>query len=170
VERGWLLPSFHTAIEETLATELRVGLYGWSVTDCRVTLVASRFSAPTPPAGYFRWLTTVVLATALERAGTSVCAPVSDFEVDIPADTTSAVLQRLLAAGATPRPPELRTTRCRITGTMPTDQVHAIEQRLADLTRGEGSFFASPAGYEPVQGAPPARRGHRPQRTAARPG
>jgi ribosomal protection tetracycline resistance protein len=170
VERGWLLPSFHTAIEETLATELRVGLYGWSVTDCRVTLIASRFSAPTPPAGYFRWLTTVVLATALERAGTSVCAPVSDFEVDIPADTTSAVLQRLLAAGATPRPPELRTTRCRITGTVPTDQVHAIEQRLADLTRGEGSFFASPAGYEPVQGAPPSRRGHRPERAAARPG
>jgi translation elongation factor EF-G len=99
-----------------------------------------------------------------------VCAPVSEFEVDIPADTTSAVLQRLLAAGATPRPPELRRTRCRITGTVPTDEVHAIEQRLADLTRGEGSSFSSPAGYEPVQGAPPARRGHRPQRMADRPG
>jgi ribosomal protection tetracycline resistance protein len=170
VERGWLLPSFHTAIEETLATELRVGLYGWSVTDCRVTLIASRFSAPTPPAGYFRWLTTVVSASALERAGTTVCAPVSEFEVDIPADTTSAVWQRLLAAGATPQPPELRTTRCRITGIVPTDQVHAIEQRLADLTRGEGSFFSSPTGYEPVQGSPPERRGHRAQRVAARPG
>jgi ribosomal protection tetracycline resistance protein len=170
VERGWLLPSFHTAIEETLATELRVGRYGWLVTDCRVTLIASRFSAPTPPAGYFRWLTTVVLTAALERAGTTVCAPVSEFEVDIPADTTSAVLQRLLAAGATPRPPELRTTRCRVTGTVPTDQVHAIEQRLADLTRGEGSLFTSPAGYEPVQGAPPVRRSYRPHRVAARPG
>jgi ribosomal protection tetracycline resistance protein len=99
-----------------------------------------------------------------------VCAPVSEFEVDIPADTTSAVLQRLLAAGATPRPPELRTTRCRVTGTVPTDQVHAIEQRLADLTRGEGSLFTSPAGYEPVQGAPPVRRSYRPHRVAARPG
>jgi ribosomal protection tetracycline resistance protein len=169
VERGWLLPSFHTAIEETLGTELEVGLHGWRVTDCLVTLVSSRFSAPTPPAGYFRWLTTVVLREALDRAGAAVCAPVSDFEVDVPTDTTRAVWQKLLASGATPGTPRHGATRCVITGTVPTDQVHSIEQRLADLTRGEGFLITSPAGYEPVQGPAPVRRAYRAPRAGVRP-
>jgi ribosomal protection tetracycline resistance protein len=158
VERGFLLPSFHTAIEETLTSELRQGLFGWRVTDLVVTLIHSRYSAPTPPAGYFRQLTSSVFREALRLAGTTVCAPVSQFEVDIPARSISQVLKKLLAAGATPQPPEQRNSRCRIIGTIPTDQVHTFEQRLPHLTTGEGFLIVNPAGYEPVAGSPPVRR------------
>ncbi|MBA3310840.1 MAG: TetM/TetW/TetO/TetS family tetracycline resistance ribosomal protection protein [Nocardioidaceae bacterium] len=157
VERGWLLPSFHTAVEETLPIELRVGLFGWRVTDCMVTLTQSRYCAPTPPAGYFRWLTSVVLRGALRLAGTTVCAPVSEFEVEIPSQSISQVLQVLHAAGATPGHPEIRTTRCHISGAIPTDQVGPFEQRLPGLSHGEGFFSSRPAGYRPVQGPPPMR-------------
>lgn len=157
VERGWLVPSFHTAIEETLTAELTEGLSGWRVTDLVVTLTQSRYSAPTPPAGYFRWLTSVVFREALQDAGTTVCAPVSNFEVEIPARSISQVLQKLLAAGATPGPPEMRATRCRIIGNIPTDKVHPFEQRLPGLTMGEGFLIVLPAGYEPVSGPPPIR-------------
>lgn len=157
VERGWLLPSFHTAIEETLSAELSEGLFGWRVTDLVVTLTHSRYSAPTPPAGYFRWLTSVVFRRALQGAGTTACAPVSEFEVDIPARSISQVLQKLLAAGATPGPPEMRTTRCRIIGNIPTARVHTFEQRLPGLTKGEGFLIVLPTGYEPVLGPPPTR-------------
>ena len=44
VERGYLLPSFHVAIEETLDRELAEGLHGWRLTDLRVRVVHSRFS------------------------------------------------------------------------------------------------------------------------------
>jgi ribosomal protection tetracycline resistance protein len=158
VERGWLLPSFHTAIEETVPAELAVGLYGWRVTDCVVTLTQSRFHAPTPPAGYFRSLTSTVLRAALRHAGTTVCAPVSEFEVDVPADTVTAVLHKLQSVGATAQPLTQGSTRCRITGVMPTARVHSFEQRLPPLTRGEGVFVSQPAGYEPVHGPPPTRR------------
>ncbi len=157
VERGWLLPSFHTAVEETLSTELEEGLYGWKVTDCVVTLTQSRYHAPTPPAGYFRSLTAIVLREALRRAGTVVCAPVSEFELDVPNGSISKVLQMLHAAGAIPEPLEMRTTRCRIPGTIPTEQVHSFEQRLPGLTQGEGYFSSRPLGYEPVHGSPPTR-------------
>jgi ribosomal protection tetracycline resistance protein len=159
VERGWLIPSFHTAVEETLAIELRTGLLGWTVTDCVVTLTESRYCAPTPPAGYFRALTATVLRRALALGGTTVCAPVSSFELEIPSTAVSPVLQRLHAGGATPAPLEMRASRCRITGTIPTEQVHGFESRLPHLTSGEGVFFSEPAGYEPVQGSPPVRRG-----------
>jgi ribosomal protection tetracycline resistance protein len=157
VERGWLLPSFHTAIEETLSAELREGLFGWMVTDLVVTLTQSRYCAPTPPAGYFRRLTSVVFRRALHGAGTTACAPVSEFEVDIPTRSISQVLHKLLAAGATPGPPEMRTTRCRIIGNIPTANVHTFEQRLPGLTNGEGSLIVLPAGHEPVPGPSPTR-------------
>ena len=86
-----------------------------------------------------------------------MCAPVSEFEVEIPSQSISQVLQVLHAAGATPGPPEIRTTRCHISGAIPTDQVGPFEQRILGLSQGEGFFSSRPAGYEPVQGPRPAR-------------
>ncbi|MDQ3481416.1 MAG: hypothetical protein M3423_08845 [Actinomycetota bacterium] len=169
VELGGLLLSFHTAIEETVPATLEEGLYGWRVTDCVVTLTNSGYWAPVSVAGDFRRLTAIVLRDALRCAGTTVCAPVSEFEVEIPSRSISQVLQKLHAAGATPEPPEMRTARCRITGAIPTDQVHTFEQRLPGLTQGEGFFFSRPVGYEPVQGAPPTRSVGGAGRAAPRP-
>jgi ribosomal protection tetracycline resistance protein len=163
VERGWLIPSFHTAIEETLPTELRQGLYGWAVTDLVVTLTQSRYSAPTPPAGYFRSLTSAVLREALHRAGTTVCAPASDLELEAPAASISVVLHELQAVGAAVHATDAGPTRVRITATVATERVQRVEQRLPDLTGGRGFVVSRPAGYEPVVGPPPVRR------SAARP-
>ncbi|MGH3385312.1 MAG: GTP-binding protein [Nocardioidaceae bacterium] len=155
VERGYLLPSFHVAIEETVPTVVTEGLFGWAVTDCVVTLVHGRFHAPTPSAGEYRRLIAATFRDALRRAGTVVCAPVSRFELEIPADTVSSVLAKLVQAGATPEAAEVGTTRGRLTGTMPTDGVDTFEQRLPAMTSGQSVFFSEPAGYVPIQGVPP---------------
>ena len=157
-ERGYLLPSFHHAVEETVPAVLTRGLRGWRVVDWVVTLTDARFSAPTPPAGYYRELTTRTLGEALERAGTYVCEPVSTFEIEAPADAVSQVLQLLLAARGTPDQPGFGGRRCRITGRIPADQVHGLERRLPELTQGQGFIVAQPDGYEPVVGAQPTRR------------
>ncbi len=164
VQRGYLLPSFHVAIEETLSTVVDEGLFGWRVTDCRVTLVHGRYHAPTPSAGEYRRLTTAAFGHALRQAGTKVCAPFSSFELEVPADVLTSVLAKLVAIGATPDIAEVGTTRCRVTGTMPTEEVDEFEQRLPGNTSGQGVFFSEPAGYQPVQGLAPTRevRGDRP--------
>lgn len=158
VHLGGLLLSFHTAIEETVPKALQCGVHGWRVTDCVVTLTHSGYWAPVSSAGDFRRLTAIVLRGALERAGTTVCAPVSEFEVEIPAGAMSQVLHRLATTGATPEEPVLGTSRCRLTGVMPTDQLNVFEQRLPALTQGEGVFFSRPAGFRETVGPPPIRR------------
>jgi ribosomal protection tetracycline resistance protein len=158
VERGYLLPSFHVAIEETLASELGEGLHGWRLTDVRVRVVHARFHAPTPAAGEFRRLTVATFRRALQQAGTTVCAPVSRFELGLPADALPSVLSALVAAGATAEPVEVGTSRCRVTGTIPTGAVAELERRLPDLTSGRGFLTSEPAGHVPVRGTPPARR------------
>ncbi len=157
VERGYLLPSFHVAIEETVPAVVAQGLFGWRVTDCLVTLVHGRFHAPTPSAGEYRRLTATTFREALQRAGTIVCAPFSRFELEFPAEVLTSVLARLVTTGARPGPAEMGTTRCRLAGTMPTEEIDEFEQRLPEMTSGQGVLFSEPAGYEPVPGVPPTR-------------
>lgn len=49
------------------------------------------------------------------------------------------------------------TTRCRLTGTMPTEEVAGFAQRLPGMASGQGVLFSEPNGYEPVRGVPPPR-------------
>ena len=138
IERGYLLASFHTAIEQTLSTVVEKGLFGWRVTDCIVSLIHGRYHAPTPSAGDYRRLTAAVFGQALRKAGTTVCAPVSQFELDAPAESLTSALGKLVAVGAIPAPAVVDSTRCRITGTMPTAAVDEFEQRVPSVTAGRG--------------------------------
>ncbi len=146
-ERGYLLPAHHRAIEETVPRVMARGLLGWRVVDWVVTLTNARFSAPTPPAGYYRDLTETALRRALREAGTCECEPVSDFEVEVPEESFTAVLHVLTAAGATPALPVFGGGRCTVTGRIPTRSVHGVERGLPELTGGRGFLVSEPAGY-----------------------
>jgi len=98
-----------------------------------------------------------------------VCAPFSSFELEIPADALTSVLAKLVAAGATPEIAETGTTRCRVTGTMPTAEIDEFEQRLPGHTSGQGVLFSEPTGYEPVQGSAPTRPVHGGRETGRHP-
>jgi ribosomal protection tetracycline resistance protein len=149
-ERGYLLPAHHRAIEETVPRVMARGLLGWRVVDWLVTLTDARFSAPTPPAGYYRDLTERALRRALREAGTRECEPVSAFEVEVPEESFTAVLHVLTAAGATPGLPTFAGGRCTVSGTIPTRSVHGVEHGLPELTGGRGFLVTEPAGYCPV--------------------
>ena len=164
-ERGYLLPAFHRAIEETVPRVLATGLLGWRVVDWVVTLTDGRFSAPTPPAGYYRDLTERALRRALQQAGTCECEPVSAFEVEVPEESFTAVLHVLTAAGATPDLPVFAAGRCTVTGTIPTRSVHAVERGLPELTGGRGFLVSEPAGYVQISDASSRPRGSRRRRS-----
>ncbi len=149
-ERGYILPAHHRAIEETVPRVMASGLLGWRVVDWVVTLTNARFSAPTPPAGYYRDLTERALRRALREAGTCECEPVSTFEVEVPEASFTAVLHVLIAAGATPDLPVFSAGRCTVTGRIPTRSVHGVERGLPELTGGRGFLVSEPAGYERV--------------------
>ena len=171
VERGWLLPQFHHAVEEQLRTELAEGLHGWRIADLDVRTVHSRWGAPTPSPSDFRRVTHRAFRQALAAAGTVVCAPVSRFELEVPAEALSRVLGALVAAGATPEPLDTGPTS-RVVGTLPTEQVATFEQRLPGYTSGRGVFWSEPYGYVPVTGPPPSRGSARstPPGASRRPG
>jgi ribosomal protection tetracycline resistance protein len=165
IEPGALPVAFQKAVEETVRGTLREGLSGWPVTDCTVTLTHSGYTPP-PPFGWSKWstsaadfrhLTPLVLMTALRRAGTQVYEPIHRFSLDIPADTFGLVLLMLARLGAVPGAPQPRGSSCLVEGDIPAAWVHALEQQLPALTRGEGVLDSAFDRYQAVRGPAPVR-------------
>ena len=102
-ELGSLPLAFYRAIEETVHETFGQGLSGWEVTDGIVTLTQAGFWSPVSTAADFRKLTPLVLMQALLDAGTEVCEPVEELDLEIPEDTFGAVCGALVNARATIR-------------------------------------------------------------------
>ncbi|HEX5505301.1 MAG TPA: hypothetical protein VFW96_21970, partial [Thermomicrobiales bacterium] len=156
-ELGALPLAFYRAIEETLHETFAQGLCGWEVTDCAVTLTHAGFNSVVSTAGDFRKLTPLVLMRALSLAGTAVCEPIEELEIDLPEDTFGAVCGALVNARATMRGASLDGASYRVVCAIPTAELRSVEQQLPGLTRGDGSWVSRFAGYVPVAGEPPVR-------------
>ena len=86
---------FSTVMRRHVAHALDHGLFGWHVTDCRVTVTDIAYTSadgppsrrgPLPSAHDFRKLTPLVLRQALLRAGVRVCEPVLEVALEVPTD------------------------------------------------------------------------------------
>ncbi|WP_219825577.1 elongation factor G [Nonomuraea typhae] len=172
VSLGAMPYAFFKAVEDTVHETLRQGLRGWQVVDCVVTMTHSGYSPRQSHAhaifdksmsstGYdFRYLTPLVLMSALAQAGTRVCEPLHRFWLEIPPDALGPVLPLLARLRAVPRTQADGV----IEGEIPAAAVHELQQLLPALTRGEGVLESAFARYQPVTGTPPerARTDHNP--------
>jgi len=154
---------FEEAMREHVRDALRRGPQGWEVTDCVVTMFDCWYSladgppsrrGPMPTAGDFKGLTPLVLARALERAGTVVCEPVLHVRLEVPPDSLGAMLAAARALGAELGVPEARDVAV-VEGELPAVRVDELRRRLPALTGGEGVLESCFAGYRPAVSAVP---------------
>jgi ribosomal protection tetracycline resistance protein len=154
---------FHTV--ETFATQmagfvreaLTEGLAGWQVTDCVVTMTDCGYLSPTTSPADFRRLTQLVLATALERAGTWVCEPLADLGLEMPASTAPGVLAALGRLGGRVRGQFSANGLTRADAVLPVARVRSLQNQLPGLSMGEGILETRFGGYQPVGDNPPRR-------------
>jgi ribosomal protection tetracycline resistance protein len=135
---------------------LQEGLYGWQVTDCRVTMTDCGYSAGSTAAD-FRHLTPLVVMRALEEAGTAVCEPTMRARVEIPVETLGSVIGALARLGAAVETPSIWDDLAAIEMVLSAARARDLQRQLSGLTHGEGVFESSFEGYRPVAGDPPAR-------------
>ena len=149
--------AFTKAMEDTVRETLREGLQGWQVIDCAVTMTHSGYDPPGTGRRDFRYLTPLVLMSALERAGTTVCEPVHRFHLEIPSDTFGAVSQVLARHEAPLQGIETLATSSQLEGNIAAARVHELQQLLPGLTRGEGVLASTFDHYQPIRGDAPTR-------------
>ncbi|MCC3372397.1 translation factor GTPase family protein [Cohnella sp. REN36] len=158
VELGSLPLPFHHAIEESVLETLKQGLYGWRVTDIKVTLTDSGYSSPVSTAADFRKLTPLVLMEALSRAGTDVYEPMNGFEFTLPASGLGTALFQLSKVKAELYDPMLSKEEYLLTGAIPARVTEPFKAKVQSYTEGEGMFISKPVGYRKVTDEVPTRK------------
>ncbi|MET0694432.1 MAG: hypothetical protein ABWY56_10900, partial [Propionibacteriaceae bacterium] len=159
---------FAAAIERHVLDALSRGRYGWTVTDCVVTLVEAAYSVadgppskrgPTSTSRDYRKVAPVVCRQALRLAGTQVCEPVLRIWLEVP-EADAAALQTVLGRmRAQPLGQSQAGPMARIEARLVAARLHDLQHQLPDLTGGEGVLEYSFDGYQAVEGRPP-RRAH----------
>ncbi|SDR78662.1 ribosomal protection tetracycline resistance protein [Friedmanniella luteola] len=169
VERGAMPAAFFTAVEDGVRSALAAGPHGWPVPDVRVTMTHSGYAprqshahqtfdkAMSSTGADFRYLTPLVLMTALLRAGSCVCEPVHRFTLEAPRVAQGAVLGVLAQLGAVPLDTGYEDGLVVVGGHVPASAVHDLRLRLPGLTSGEGSLTTGLDHLRPVLGPPPER-------------
>jgi ribosomal protection tetracycline resistance protein len=154
--------AFEAQLTSYVLDALAEGPAGWQVTDCAVTVTDCGYSSPTTSAADYRRLTELVLATALQRAGTWVCEPLAEVSLEVPATTAPGVLGVVtrLAGRVTGQFSAHGSTRA--SAIMPVAQVRALQHQLPGLSMGEGILEQRSGGYQPIGEHPPSRPRSRP--------
>jgi ribosomal protection tetracycline resistance protein len=161
------LASFSEHMERYVRDALREGLHGWQVTDCLVTMTSCAYSVPDGPpskrgplstSGDYRKLTPIVLMRALEQARTSVCEPVLEVRLEVPAESVGAVIAAIGQLGATAEMDSVRGDLATVDTVLSILAAQDLQRELSRLTSGEGVLETSFAGYEPVIGEQPSRQ------------
>jgi ribosomal protection tetracycline resistance protein len=150
--------NFAAMMTSYITQALCEGLRGWPVTDCTVTMTESGYISPSTTAAHFRKLTPLVLMAALDQAGTAVCEPMIRVSLDIPAETTGAVLAAVARLGGTAGAPVPRADLVALRALLPAARAQDLQRQLPGLTSGEGVAETSFGGYRAVTGPPPVRR------------
>jgi ribosomal protection tetracycline resistance protein len=150
---------FRAQMERYVRVALRSGLAGWEVVDCVVTMTECAYSVadgppsrrgPTSTAADFRKLTPLVLAQALQRAGTVVCEPVVRLTLEVPTRSVGAVLPALARLNASVETPLPHGELSTVEALLPVTRADELQRQLAGLTGGEGVAEAAFAGYQAV--------------------
>jgi ribosomal protection tetracycline resistance protein len=149
--------TFASQIEAYVHEALEEGPHGWQVTDCRVTLTDCGYASPVSTPADFRRLSQLVVAEALDQAGTWVCEPLADLSVEVPAATAQGVLATLGRLGGRVTGQFSANGVTRASAVLPVAQVRALQSRLPGLSMGEGILESRPGGYQPIGEHPPTR-------------
>ena len=149
--------AFATQMEAYVREALLEGLAGWQVTDCRVTMTDCGYASPVTSAADYRRLTQLVLAVALERAGTWVCEPLSELALEMPSETAQGVLAALGRLGGRVTGQFSANGLTRASADLPVARVRSLQHQLPGLSMGEGVLESRPGGYQPIGSDPPRR-------------
>jgi ribosomal protection tetracycline resistance protein len=149
--------TFVAQMEANVREALEEGPHGWPVTDCRVTMWDCGYTSPRSTLQDFRRLTQLVLATALERAGTWVCQPLAAIALELPAASAPGMLAVLSRIGGRVTGQFSANGQSQLSAVLPVDRVRDLQHQLPGLTGGEGVLEQRFGGYQPVGEHPPRR-------------
>jgi ribosomal protection tetracycline resistance protein len=160
-----MLPRYQNHVEKCLPDALKQGLYGWEVTDLKVTLIDGEHHIfHTHPLDFFV-ATPMAVMNGLVNTGTTLLEPMLDFRISAPEDAGGRIMGDLVHMRSEFDSPVISKGSFTVTGKVPVSTSMDFPVRLSSVTSGHGVLTTRFSGYQPCAielGAASPRRGVNP--------
>lgn len=148
ITTGYLKQTFQNGVEDGVHAYLDQGLYGWELTDMKISLISYEFNSVDGTPSDYRDLSPLVLFDALKKAGTKLLWPISEYQLSIPTSHMGRAMSELQRMKATIEEPAIEAERCIIKGIIPVELSHNYDLTVHQYTAGTGHFESKVIGYE----------------------
>lgn len=144
-----LLQSYQNEVKRRVPEALRQGLYGWEVTDLKITLIEGEHHVWHTHPLDFVIATPMALMNGLASSGTILLEPMLRFRMTVPEGIGGRMLSDLVQMRARFDSPVIVNGRCIVEGVVPAAESLDFPVQLRSLTGGRGIWTTTFFGYEP---------------------
>jgi ribosomal protection tetracycline resistance protein len=143
-----LLPQYQNETARRVPEALQQGLYGWEVTDLKITLIEGQHHVWHTHPLDFAVATPMGIMDGLARVGTKLLEPILQVRIVVPEENGGRVMNDLVQMRGTFEPPVLQGERMIIEGRLPLATSLDYPVNLSSYTKGRSTFTSFFAGYE----------------------
>lgn len=144
-----LLPQYQNETARRVPEALQQGLYGWEVTDIKITLIEGQHHVWHTHPLDFAVATPMGIMDGLSKVGTKLLEPILQVRIVVPEENGGRVMNDLVQMRGTFEPPILQGDRMIIEGRLPLATSLDYPITLSSYTKGRSTFSSYFAGYEP---------------------
>lgn len=142
-----LLVSYQNEVARRVPEALQQGLFGWEVTDIKVTLIEGEHHVWHTHPLDFAVATPMGIMDGLARIGVKLLEPMLSFRLSVPEETGGKLMNELVLMRGEFETPVVRGERMEIEGMLPVATSLDFPARFGSLTKGRGALSTFFAGY-----------------------
>lgn len=143
-----LLLQYQNETARRVPEALLQGLYGWEVTDLKITLVEGQHHVWHTHPLDFAVATPMAIMNGLANVGTTLLEPILQVRIVVPEENGGRVMNELVQMRGMFEPPVLLGDRMVIEGRLPLATSLEYPVSLSSYTKGRSTFTSFFAGYE----------------------
>ncbi|MBC8059659.1 MAG: TetM/TetW/TetO/TetS family tetracycline resistance ribosomal protection protein [Clostridiaceae bacterium] len=140
---------YQREIEDNLDRILSQGIYGWSVTDLKITFCSGEDHVMHSRSGDFATSTAMGIMRGLREIGTTLLEPMINFRIIVPEDIGGRILNDIVKMRGSFETPLIHNKTFTIEGTMPVSTSLDYPSTLGIISSGKGLMSTSFSGYQP---------------------
>lgn len=139
---------YQREVERTIPKALEQGLFGWEVTDLKITLVKGNDHEVHSRPSDFIVATPMGIMDGLSQAGTRLLEPMLDFTISAPENIGSRILGDLVRMRADFESPSISNGSFRVRGRIPADSSMEYPVLLGTRSGGRARMTTRFSGYQ----------------------
>lgn len=148
VSTDYIIKSYQNQIKKTIHSVLNYGLYGYAVTDVKLTVISGKSTPVVTSSSDFRDLTYIAVNNALRAAKTKLLEPMLKYTLMSPIEMSDQVYSALLNIRANVEYYKKRGDDILIEGVMSVATSLDFSKTIASLTGGKGVYNTEFYGYK----------------------